>query len=104
MKTPQSVHLICKHTAKLNWRHLPDGSFESGEWIVSDELARVLVGKRLYLHGAQAEPAWHGGRITSWRHAAADPKRKIFTYIADEPFRISCLEGWAQEMAVVWEQ
>ena len=68
---------------------------------MTDEVAEEALGGRLYLHAARAEEAYYGGTIQAWRRSDEDPKRKVFTYLVDGPFRIRCPEKWGQEKAIV---
>lgn len=96
---PLELHFVCPHG--LNHRHLKEEArYESGNWVVGDQVANEAVGGRIFLHETQAERAWHGGRIVAWR-PAQDPSRKIFTYVVDGPFRVVCRENWGQEKAVI---
>lgn len=96
---PTDIHLICQQGARHT--NLGNPVWETGNWVVSDTQADNLVGGRVYLHSNQAEPAWHGGTIQSWRIAPDEPGRKIFRYVVDGDFRIKCRAGWGQEKAVV---
>ncbi|QFU75919.1 hypothetical protein EY643_09735 [Halioglobus maricola] len=54
---------------------------ESGYWAVTEEKAKDLVGKNIYLHKKQAGPSWHGGLVTAYRVVNYEDKpRVIFTY------------------------
>jgi hypothetical protein len=95
---PTDIHCICK----TGESHEPqaDGSFASGKWRLSDELAEELVGGCIYLHEKQKAVAWHGGTIKFW-HYAEDSGRKVFYYVVDGDYQIVRPENWAQEMAIV---
>ena len=94
------LHLLCKQGLK-NKRVGPEPTrYETGTWPVTDDVANEAVGGRLYLHAARAEDAYYGGTIQGWRADPADPKRKLFTYLVDGPFRIRCPEKWGQEKAI----
>ncbi len=95
------LHLLCKQ-GQRNKRIGPEPTrYETGTWPVTDEVAEESVGGRVYLHAARAEEAYYGGTIQAWRHSPEDPKRKLFTYLVDGPFRIRCPEKWGQEKAIV---
>jgi len=80
------LHLLCKQ-GQRNKRVGPEPTrYETGTWPVTDEVA---------------EEAYYGGTIQAWRHSPEDPKRKVFTYLVDGPFRIRCPEKWGQEKAIV---
>ncbi len=94
---PTDLHFICKHG--LNHEHLEGNAFETGEWVVSEQVADEAVGGRIYLHERQNDPAWHGGTITAWRTEEDD--RKVFSYVVDGPFRVRCTENWGREKAII---
>ena len=49
----------------------------------------------------QAEAAWHGGTIISWRPVPGDKGRAVFTYLVEGFFRVKCPGRWGQERAIV---
>ena len=81
-KQATALHVVEKGIHTQNFRPVPGSSGEwlSGNWWVSDETARSLVGRRLYLHPGQLEPSHSGGEILSFERSSADPKRKIFRF------------------------
>ncbi len=95
-----NAHFICQH--QEHWRRLGDGLYETGDWVMADEVAQEIkdTGGRVYLHEKQRANAWHGGPVLDWRCSPGDPRRKVFTYRVDGPFRIRCLGQWAQEKCV----
>ncbi|RWP14866.1 MAG: hypothetical protein EOR01_30620 [Mesorhizobium sp.] len=93
------LHFVCPHG--LNHVHKrEEEQFESGNWVVSNNLADEALGGRIFLHETQSSPAWHGGKVVGWRDSAKEG-RKVFTYVVDGPFRFVCRENWAQEKSVV---
>ncbi|WP_046110848.1 hypothetical protein [Aquincola tertiaricarbonis] len=77
--------------------------YESGNWVVAEEKAASLVGRRIYFLETQAGESFYGGTIESFRvlpdnHPTA-PKRVVFTFIADQAgrgFRPGP-DGWSTE-------
>ena len=96
---PTDLHFVCRQG--LNHKRLDPQTFESGNWKVSDDLAQSAVGGRIYLHEVQAEAAWHGGTIISWRPVPGDKGRTVFTYLVEGFFRVKCPGRWGQERAIV---
>lgn len=74
--------------------------FETGNWVMAEDIAKEALGGRIYLHERQDQPAWHGGTIINWR-PSEKPKRVIFSYILDGDFRVRCEGNWGQEKAIV---
>jgi hypothetical protein len=91
------LHFVCPQGR--NHTRLGSDTYESGNWVVSDERANEAVGGRLYLHETKKGRSWHGGTIQSWR--AFDDTRKVFTYKAEGEVRVLYLSGWGQEQATV---
>lgn len=99
---PIDLHFVCPEGR--NHKSLNGKEYESGNWVVSNRTAQESIGGRIYLHKSQRTEAWHGGTITKWREHKENPRRKIFTYVLDEDHRVSCLEGWGQEKAIIRRQ
>ncbi len=99
---PTDIHVICKHQEKLNWRRIEGNTFETGIWTVAKRTAEeaTQLGGRVYLHEHQKDPAWHGGDIISWS-PSPEAGRVRFTYAVNGDFRVKCLTGWSQEIAIV---
>ena len=95
---PTDLHFVCQH--KMNWTKINLEIYETGNWVISDQIANEAIGGRIYLHENRKAPAWHGGTITACRSSSL-PGRQIFTYTVDGPFRVHCTEGWGQEKAIV---
>ncbi len=96
---PTGVSLICRHG--LNHKHITGNQYESGNWVVSDQVADELVRIRglITLHEHQNEKAWHGGRVLGWRASETDGK-KIFLYEVTPEFRdFVCRTNWGMEKA-----
>lgn len=95
---PLDLHFVCKHG--VNHTRIKDQVYETGNWAVSESLAKEAIGGRIYLHETQNSNAWHGGTIIDWRFCENE-NRIIFTFEVDGPFRIKCLTNWAQEKAII---
>jgi len=59
---PTDLHFICRQYA--NWAKIGDNIFETGNWVVGEQVAKKAVGGRVYLHEKEDKAAWHGGTIT----------------------------------------
>jgi hypothetical protein len=95
---PTDLHFICRQFE--HWIKVGDNMFETGNRVVSEQVAKEVIGGRIYLHEKQSEPAWHGGTVTGWRHSP-EPGRQIFRYTVDGLFRIRCPGKWGQEKAII---
>jgi hypothetical protein len=95
---PTDLHFVCRQFE--HWTRVGETIFETGSWVVAEQVANEAVGGRVYLHEKQDKAAWHGGTITSWR-PSSEPGRQIFTYVVDGDFRIRCRAKWGQEKAIV---
>src|SRR5882672_7397827 len=75
-----SIHFVCE--GALNVRPLKHPVYESGNWDVTEEEARQVVGGTLYLHRTKAQRSYFGGDIQSFRIVETDrahEERVIFT-------------------------
>ena len=84
----------------------PNNEWESGNWAISEDTAKKLVGGHIYPHRNQDKPSHFGGEILSYRflvdgeHAG----RIIFRFRAD----IACKgvktgpDGWGYEKKILW--
>lgn len=91
-----NMHCVDKDTA----------TWESGWWHVSAETAQQLVGGCIFLHKAQRDPSFSGGKITGFRMESGDGfkgLRAVFRFHA-EPECIGVdagREGWGMEKKIV---
>lgn len=95
------LHLICRTPQRLGWSDRGDGTYLSRAWSLTPERANEIVGGRIYLHDAQKDRSWHGGKVVGWHFDALMPDRIEFEYVVDGPFRVACPGGWGNEMAFV---
>ena len=59
--------------------------YESGYWAVSEDVAKSLKGKHIYLHKAQAKASFFGGPILDYRmtdvyEGGSGKPRAVFTF------------------------
>ena len=101
-----AICLINRDNTGLHSLKYSEGTWETGNWHVSETRALSLIGKRIYLHDAQDKPSRFGGTILGFRtappdHAAAG--RVIFTFKADEQGRDfhAGRDGWSQEQKII---
>ncbi|QNA90285.1 hypothetical protein G4G28_20495 [Massilia sp. Dwa41.01b] len=78
---------------------------DSGDWKLSEETARKLVGGDMYLHTAQDAPSHFGGRILGYRIHEEGPLKgrvvfRIEPTMAHKGVRTG-RDGWAMEMKIV---
>jgi hypothetical protein len=82
------------------------GEWESGFWVVSEDVAARLVGGLIYLHTGQLAPSHFGGEILASRVVESGEYlgRVVFRFRAD----IKCKnvrtskKGWGNEKKIVW--
>lgn len=79
---------------------------DSGDWTVSEETARKLVGGDMYLHRKQIEASHFGGKILSFRVHQDGPLKgrvvfRIEPTMAHKNVRTGA-DGWGMEMKIVW--
>jgi hypothetical protein len=63
----RAIHFICGRDDGVSLNNLvvdkASGTFRSGQWDISEEDARSLVGGWVYLHAAKASPSEFGGIV-----------------------------------------
>jgi hypothetical protein len=105
-KSASALHLVEKNIYAQNLQPVGSavGEWFSGDWWVSDITAASLVGKMLYLHPGQLEPAHLGGEVISYANATTDPKRKVFRFreISSCKGAVTPKSGWSNEKKVIW--
>ncbi len=93
------AHFICKRAeVGPGLRHVapePDGRWTSGNWDMSEEQARSLIGGRIYLHSSKAKPSVFGGRVV-------DVRPVTDTEVAREARVVFVLEPTKDDKGVKW--
>lgn len=102
--TMPAIHVIehevsTKRVSKDSYIH------DSGDWTLSEERAKSLVGGDMYLHRHQTDPSHFGGRILSYRVHEDGPLKgrvvfRIEPSMAHKGVRTG-REGWAMEIKFV---
>lgn len=79
--------------------------WESGNWVVSKDIASASVGADIYFHREQVKPSYFGGTILSYEKLSDGPDagRYVFTFSASmEHKNIKTeREGWGMEKKIV---
>jgi hypothetical protein len=81
--------------------------WESGNWLVTEEVAQRLVGSTLYLHRSKLQPSHFGGEITGYRlvESGAEAGHVVFQVRA----RADCKgvktdnKGWTNNQKIFWQ-
>lgn len=88
-----------KRVSPDSWVH------DSGDWTVSEETAKMLVGGDMYLHRNQSKPSHFGGKILSYRiHENGPLKGKVIFRIDPTMAHkdvVTAPAGWGMEMKIV---
>ena len=79
--------------------------WESGNWVLSKEVAEASVGGDIYFHTEQVKPSYFGGEITEVRRLEEGPDagRYVFTFkmtIAHKGVKTE-KQGWGMEKKIV---
>lgn len=75
------LHFVCR--GSLNVRDLPDGSFETGVWVVADQHARSA--QYVPLHQSKAAPSYRQGRVRGYRTVIYEGRRRIVFHVDPDP-------------------
>ena len=103
------IHLIVKKHSetgeRLGLKTLDENIHESGSWVVTEEVAKSLVGGDIYLHEKQQEPSYFGGKILDYRVEAEGENigRVIFRfeYTREHKNFPAGSGGWGNEKKIV---
>jgi hypothetical protein len=78
------LHFVCR--GGMNVRDLPDGTFESGVWVVADQHARTA--EYVALHESKADRSYRQGRVLGFRPVDHEGRRRLVFRIAPDPKRL----------------
>lgn len=82
-----------------------ENTWESGNWVLSKQVAESSVGGDIYFHTEQAKPSYFGGEILSVAKIEEGPDagRYIFTFKATMAHKGMKTEkqGWGMEKKIV---
>ena len=82
------------------------GLWESGNWVMSSDTARSLVGGQVYFHKRQADRSHFGGEITGFRVLGDEHPEVGRVVIEFKPSNagknvLAGAGGWGMEMKIV---
>jgi hypothetical protein len=75
------LHFVCR--GALNVRDLPDGTFESGVWVVADQHARTA--EYIALHESRSMPSYRQGRILGYRRVVHEGRTRLIFHVQPGP-------------------
>lgn len=96
-RTVVGIHLVC-HNGK-NVTELGDGWFKSGNWYVSEDVARTA--QYLALHENKNSLSYKQGEIKSYERWADNPDRLIF-YVKETDECLVWVGDGAGEKGYLW--
>lgn len=99
-----AIHLIENHK-RIRAVDFAADLYESGFWVIADDVAEELKGGDIYFHAKQNAPSFFGGKILDF-HRTTDgefPGRVVFHLRADLGHKgVSAgPEGWGREKKIV---
>lgn len=78
------LHFVCR--GGMNVRDLPDGTFETGVWVVADQHARTA--EYVALHESKSERSYRQGRVLGFRAVDHEGRRRLVFRVAPDPKRL----------------
>ena len=95
------LHLIEK-LRKMKPVSRGSATFESGDWTISEERAKSLIGGMIYFYETQAGFSYFGGRITGYRVipvGSPNEGKVVIEFVRDEAAigKRTGKEGWGNE-------
>ncbi|RYH70480.1 MAG: hypothetical protein EON54_01390 [Alcaligenaceae bacterium] len=92
---------------RLEFKH-SEGLWRSGHWVISKDIADLLIGKSLWIHRSQAAPSHFGGEIVdcfyeTYPGSPPDKEYTVFLFRARADHNDVRTAGtWAQVKKYVW--
>ena len=101
-----AIHLL-ERTDNVRKTDRSKNEWESGYWVLTEEVAQKLIGSVLYLHRSKLQPSHFGGDILGYRveESGAEAGRVVFIVRA----RADCKgmktdnKGWSNNQKIFWE-
>ena len=99
-----AIHLI-ERTDNVRKIERSGSEWESGNWPISEEAAKKLVGGSLYLHRGKQQPSHFGGQILSYRVEESGPNAGLVVFTLKA--RMDCKDvktdrkGWSKDTKIV---
>lgn len=94
------IHFICRAGLGVIPTKFPE--FESGNWDITEDEAKELVGGKMYLHESKNEPSYFGGKIANYRIVEigeAHSQRVVFKIVSERDGKGVDWEGASHGMA-----
>jgi hypothetical protein len=100
-----AIHVV-ERLGNLSCLDKDKSEWESGFWVVSEDVAARLIGGLIYLHSGQLAPSHFGGAILSYRVVQSGDQagRVVFHFRADTKCKNvrTSKKGWGNEKKIVW--
>lgn len=101
-----AIHLI-ERTDGVRKLDPSRNEWESGEWPLTEETAKKLVGSVLYLHRTKLAPSHFGGDVLDFRveESSAHGSRIVFKLRAKADYKGVRIDGkgWSKDCKIVWK-
>ncbi len=79
------LHFVCR--GAMNIRDLPDGTFETGVWVVANQHARTA--EYVALHESKSERSYRQGRVLGFRAVVHEGRRRLVFRVAPDAKRLA---------------
>jgi hypothetical protein len=98
-----SIHLI-ERTDNVRKTDKTKNEWESGNWVVSEEVAQKLIGGSLYLHRGKQHPSHFGGKILSYRVEQSGPAAGLVVFTVKATMDCKDVKtdrkGWSKDQKI----
>jgi len=93
------VHFICRQD--MNVRHLGDGTFETGVWVVSDKHLETI--RYVALHEYRSKSSYRQGEVLGWHAVEYQGRKRIVFHVKEDRQPRSWIGGGNGEKGYAWE-
>lgn len=93
------VHFICHQD--MNVRHLGDGTFETGVWVVSDKHLETI--RYVALHEFRSKTSYRQGEVLGWHAVDYQGRKRIVFHVKEDGIPRPWIGGGSSEKGYAWE-
>lgn len=93
------VHFICRQD--MNVRHLGDGTFETGVWVVSEKHLKTV--RYVALHESKSRSSYRQGEVLGWHAVDHHGRQRIVFHVKEDHHPRSWIGEGAGEKGYAWE-
>lgn len=93
------AHFICRHD--LNVKHVGDGIFETGVWVVSEKHLKTI--RYIALHESKSQSSYRQGEVLGWHTVDHNGRKRIVFHVKEDRHSRSWVGEGTGEKGYAWE-